>query len=913
MALVMALPSGTVTLLFSDIEGSTRLLERLGQRYDDVLEQHRRIVREAVAGHGGHEVRTEGDAFFVAFARAGDAVRAAVAAQRGLARSEWPPGVAVRVRVGVHTGEPRVMGADYVGIDVHRAARICSAAHGGQVVVSEATERLLAGQPVDGVALRDLGEHRLKDLGPLRLYQVTASGLVEAFPPLRALERPPNDGLGQWAPPTALFGREADVDELARLVVDLRHRLVTLVGPGGVGKTRLAVAAAMRLGSDFPDGARFVALASIVEPRELASAIARACAAPVGEGESSQAAVLRFLADRRLLLVLDNFEQLVEAAPLVGQLLSGCPKVSVLITSREPARLAAERLFPVRALAVPSVAAPSSAVELERFAAVAMFVDRARARAPDFAIDQANAAHVSEICRRLDGLPLALELAAARVGLLAPAELAARLDHALGVLVSGTRDAPDRQRTLRATIDWSFNLLTDAERLAFARMAIFPAGASVAVAEAVTDASLDTLDSLVAKQLLVRHGERLTMLETVREYAAERQAEDPDADDVRLRQAEWCRRFARETTPDLRGAERIKSLATLDAELPNLLAVLSWAVDHGQTELLLRVLGDLGDYWFYANRRQEGLPWFNAALDPALTASDHGRATALLYRGRLTDAHVSYKRHHDDLEISLGLFRACDDPAGIAACLGHLAWDEAWCGRFDQAETLASEAVQAARRAGDERTVAHALSIRALVASDYVDIVPRATAAVTQLRAVGDLIGLVRICGNVGYTATVERRYDDALSWLEQGLEFARPLDDPAALFFLQTNHALACLFADDLDEARHAFCEALTACREGTEDLADETLLGLAAVEASQGDLERAARLAGAAHGRETADRSVDENTIWDRLYDQILTPARERYGAENWDRAAGAAALLSLEEAIDLALAHGPLALLQ
>jgi predicted ATPase len=623
--------------------------------------------------------------------------------------------------------------------------------------------------------------------------------------------------------------------------------------------------------------------------------------------------VLRFLADRHLLLVLDNFEQLVEAAPLVSELLSGCPGVSVLITSREPARLAAERVFPVRPLAVPSVAAPSSAVELERFAAVAMFVDRARARAPDFAIDEANAAHVSEICRRLDGLPLALELAAARVGLLAPGDLAARLDDALGVLVSGARDAPDRHRTLRATIDWSFNLLTDAERQAFARMAIFPAGASVGVAEAVTDASLDTLDSLVAKQLLVRHGERLNMLETVREYAAERQAEDPEADAVQLRLAEWCGRFARETTPGLRGAERMTSLARLDAELPNLLAVLSWALDHGPAEPFLQLLGDLGDYWWYSSRWQEGLPWFNAALDTASTASDHGRATALLYRGRLTDAHLSYQRHHEDLELSLGLFRACDDPAGIAACLGHLAWDEAWCGRFDRAEALAIEAVQAAQRAGDERIVALTLSIRALVASGYEDLARRATAAVAHLRAVGDLIGLVRICGNVGYAATVERRYDDALSWLEQGLEFARPLGDPAALFFIRTNQGLASLLADDLEEARHAFCEALTACRDGAEEVADETLLGLAAAEALQGELERAARLAGAAQSRETADRSVDEDTIWDRLYDEILTPARDRYGAENWDRAAGAAAMLSLEEAIDLALAQGPLALLQ
>jgi predicted ATPase/class 3 adenylate cyclase len=905
----MALPSGTVTLLFSDIEGSTLLLEVLGEGYDGVLDEHRRIVRNAVVVHGGREVRTEGDAFFVAFARAGDAVRAAVAAQRGLAGFEWPAGVTMRVRMGVHTGEPRVVDDDYSGIDVHCAARICSAAHGGQVVVSEATERLLASQPVDGVHLHDLGEHRLKDMSrPLRLYQVTAAGLIAAFPALRALDRPPPDGPAHWAASTALFGREADIDDLARLVWELRCRLVTLVGPGGVGKTRLAIAAATRLSSDFADGARFVALASIVEPRELASAIARSLAAPIREGETSHSAVLRFLADRHLLLLLDNFEQLVEGAPLVGELLSACPGLTVMVTSREPANLAAERLFPVRPLAVPTASAAASAIELERYDAVAMFLDRARARDPHFAIDQANAQHVREICRRLDGLPLALELAAARVGLLAPAELAARLDHALGVLVGGTRDAPDRQRTLRAAIDWSFHLLTDAERQAFARMAVFPAGATVAVAEAVTEAPLDGLQSLVAKQLLVRHDDRLIMLETVREYAAERLAEDPDADAVHVRLGEWCGQLARETTPDLRGAQRIRSLTRLDAELPNVLAALSWALEQRHMELLLGLLGDLGDYWWYSSRWQEGLPWFNAALDHAAGASDHARATALLYRARLTDAHVSYQQHHEDLEASLGLFRADDDTAGIAACLGHLAWDEAWRGRFDRAEAIAIEAIQAATRAGDSRIVAYALSISAIAASGYEDVAQRATAAVAHLQAVGDLIGLVRVCGNVGYQATVERRYDDALSWLEKALEFARPLEDPAAIFFIRTNHALASLFLDDLDGARRAFCEALIACRDGgTEDVVDETLLGLAAVEASRGDLARAARLAGAAQGRETAERSVDEDTIWSRLHDEILTPARNRYGPHNWDRAASETAPLSAHDAIDLALAHG------
>jgi predicted ATPase/class 3 adenylate cyclase len=907
----MALPSGTVTLLFSDIEGSTRLLEQLGQRYADVLDEHRRLIRGAIAGHGGQEVRTEGDAFFVAFARAGDAVSAAVAAQRGLAGFKWPQGLAVRVRIGVHTGEPRVVGGDYVGIDVHGAARICAAAHGGQVVVSEATQKLLASEPVDGVHLQDLGEHRLKDLSrPMRLYQVAADGLVVAFPPLRAVERPHTDGAGQWAAATALFGRDADVAEVARLVGELRCRLVTLVGPGGVGKTRLAIAAAERLAGSFADGARFVALASIVEARELSPAIARALSAPIREGESSHAAVLRYLSDRHLLLVLDNFEQLVEGAPLVGEMISACPGLTVLATSREPGRLAAERLFPVRPLAVPNACAEASAIELERCPSVAMFLDRARARDPEFAIDRANARAVSEICRRLDGLPLALELAAARVGLLAPAELAARLDHALGVLVGGTRDAPDRQRTLRAAIDWSFDLLTDAERQTFARMAVFPGGATVAVAEAVTEASLETLESLVAKQLLVRHGDRLMMLETVREYAVERLAEDPDADTVQARLAEWCGQVARVTAPDLRGAQRSTSLARLDGELPNVLAVLSWALEQGRAELLLRLLGDLGDYWWYSSRWQEGLPWFNAALDHAASASGHARATTLLYRARLTDAHLSYRQHHEDLEASLALFRACNDTAGVAACLAHLAWDEAWRGRLDQADTLAGEAVRAARRAGDERVLALALSISAIVASGYEEVAQRAAAAVTHLQAVGDLIALVRVCGNVGYLATVERRYDDALMWLDKGLDFARSLEDPAALFFIHTNKALASLFLDDLDDAAEAFCDALTACR---RDLVDETLLGLAAVEALRGDLERAAHLVGAAEGLETAERSADEDTIWHRLHDEILTPARKRYGSDNWDRAAREAAALNGQEAIDMALARQLAALRQ
>ena len=770
MARAMALPSGTVTMLFTDIEGSTRLLEHLGARYADALTEHHRIVRAAVASHGGQELRTEGDAFFVVFTRAGDAVRAAVAAQRELAACAWPGGVAVRVRMGVHTGEPRVAGDDYVGMDVHRAARICSAAHGGQVVISEATERLLAGQPVEGVSLQGLGEHRLKDLSdPVRLYQVRAMGLIAAFPPLQAIERPPKSEPGQWAAPTALFGREGDVTELARLVRGPRGRLVTLVGPGGVGKTRLAIAAAIRLAADFADGARFVALASVFEPRELASTIARALAVPIRDGEPSDAAVSRFLADRHLLLVLDNFEQLVEAAAPVGELLPACPGLTVMVTSREPTRLAAERLFVVRPLEVPDASVRPLPIELERYDAVAMFVDRAQARDPEFVLDDDNAPHVREICRRLDGLPLALELAAARVGLLPPAELATRLDQALAVLTSGARDIPDRQRTLRATIDWSHDLLTDTERQAFARIAAFPAGASLAAAELVTGASLDTLDSLVAKQLLVRRDDRLLMLETVREYAAERLAEHTDADVTYERLARWCGDFAREATPHLVRADRAPWLAKLDREYPNALAALSWALDTGHAELALQLVGSLGDYWWNGHRWEDGLVWIEMALERMHGASGPARAKLLLYRARLTGMRRGATRYHRDLQDSLEVFRAYDDLAGTAACLGALAVAAAWTGDVALARTLADEAVRSAERSQDEAALAFVQRASVTATKDYAELVARAKSALEFQRATGNVVYAMWTCNLVAFATLAEGRYEDALAVAGRG------------------------------------------------------------------------------------------------------------------------------------------------
>src|SRR5215210_4074602 len=480
------LPAGTVTFLFTDIEGSTRLLEEHGERYAELLEQHRRVLRDAFSRHRGVEVDTQGDAFFVAFERASDAVAAAEEAQRAL---ELP------VRMGIHTGEPQLRDGGYVGIDVHRAARVCSAAHGRQVVVSETTGRLL-----DGVALRDLGEHRLKDLGePVRLFQLGE----EEFPPLRSLNQ-----TNLPTQPNPLVGRGREVSELTKLLGDAR--LVTLTGPGGSGKTRLALEVAAEVVERFDGGVFWVALAPVVDPELVEPAIAQAMGAHTG--------LAQHVGSNAMLLLLDNLEQVLAAAPGLSELLEQCANLRLLVTSRALLRVAGERDYPVDPLPEDD--------------AVALFRERAASAEPIEA--------VHEICRRLDGLPLAVELAAARTRLLPPSELLERLERALPILTGGRRDAPERQRTLKATIEWSYDLLGDEEQQLFRRLAVFAGSFTIQAAEAVCDANLETLEALVEQSLVRRWASgRLGMLETIREYARDQLEASDQADKIARRHAEF--------------------------------------------------------------------------------------------------------------------------------------------------------------------------------------------------------------------------------------------------------------------------------------------------------------------------------------------------------------------------------------
>jgi predicted ATPase len=547
------------------------LLGRLRRGYVDLLDEHRRLLRMAFNAHDGAEVRTEGDSFFVVFARAGDAVAAAVAGQRALASGRWPEECDVRVRMGIHTGEAVLREGDYTGLDVHRAARISAASHGGQILVSSATRELVAGELAGDVALWDLGAHWLKDLDrPERLYQVVIDGLRSDFPPLpspRAIPQPASR-LGLPVPATSFLGRARELAEVTALLRSGDTRLLTLTGAGGSGKTRLALRVAEAVRTDYGDGSWFVGFGDITDPELITLTICEALGLTEPPGLAPVARLEQWLGDRAVLLVLDNLEQLAEGAIVLGQVLAACPGLALLVTSREPLRLVGERQYDVPVLA--------------HVDAIELFIARSRAVAPQLAVDPALA---GMICERLDCLPLAIELAAARVKALSPGQILARLDRVLPLLSGGPRDAPQRQRTLKATIDWSYELLSEQERRLFARLAVFAGGCTLAAAQAVCQAHLDTLQALVDRSLVRRDGERYWMLQTLREYALERLEQTGEENDLRRRHHEWFAELVDAEALDVHDLDpenivRGAHSSALDQERENIKSALEWALKH---------------------------------------------------------------------------------------------------------------------------------------------------------------------------------------------------------------------------------------------------------------------------------------------------------------------------------------------
>jgi predicted ATPase/class 3 adenylate cyclase len=713
---VSELPTGTVTFLFSDIEGSTRLVERLGTaEWTQVLSAHQRIIRAAIAE--GAEVKTEGDSFFVVFRQPASAVGAAVAIQRGLAVEAWPEGVEVRVRIGIHTGEGVLAPtSDYVGLDVHRAARIAAAAHGGQTLLSGATAALLGSNLEDGVEVRDRGEHRLKDLSrPERLAELLVAGLPADFPPLRTLDAAPNNLPTQL---TTFLGREREIEAILGLL--RTNRLLTLTGPGGTGKTRLSLEVAGRSVEDYPDGVFFVPLDAITQADFVGPTIASHVGLPDRGGSDAVARLVEHLAERRVLVVLDNFEQVVDAAPVVGQLLAGVAGLSILVTSRALLHLYGEREFPVPPLGVPDPRRLPELAEVSEFEAVRLFVERAMAVRPAFRLDPENSAAVAGICHRLDGLPLAIELAAARVRILPPQSILDRLQGALD-MAGGGRDLPERQRTLRGAIAWSHDLLGDPERDLFAGLSVFVGGASLdAIETVVGDAAGDVVEGLgaLADVSLVRAVDdidgapRFAMLETIREFAAERLAERGRTAKLRASHADLFCSLVDRARPTIMGSDKRRTLDRLEQEHGNLRAAFDWSVESGDTARALRMPAGLWRFWQMRGYLAEGYERVSRALamprvaeHPDLLADAHEAAGGLRYwQGRLLEARAHY-------EEALSLRRSLGDVAGEAEQLYNLSFTYAFGDEPDAAASLrlTERALEGFRAVGDQHGVAKAL------------------------------------------------------------------------------------------------------------------------------------------------------------------------------------------------------------
>ena len=706
------LPTGTVTLLFTDIAGSTHLLWQLGDRYASLLSECRQLQRAAFRAWGGHEVDMQGDAFFVVFARATDAVLAAAEAQRVLCGYAWPEGAAVRVRMGIHTGEPQRTSDGYVGLDVHRAARIMSAGHGGQILLSQTTCNLVEQDLPDDVNLRDLGEHRLKDLGrPRRLFQLVITDLPADFPPLKTLNTSPNNLPVQ---PTPLIGREKELAMVGDLLPREDVRLVTLTGPGGTGKTRLGLQAAAELSDRFPSGVFFVNLASTSDPALVVTAIIETLGIRENAGQSLMKCLQEELRQKRMLLLLDNFEQVVSAAEQVAALLVTCPQLKVLVTSREVLHVRAEHEFTVPPLALPDPRRLPDLATLTHYAAVALFLQRAQAVKPDFQLTNANAHAIAEICARLDGLPLAIELAAARSKLLPPQALLARLGQQLALLTSGARDAPARQQTLHNTIRWSYDLLDAPEQRLFRRLCVFVGGCTLEAVEVINATLangaaqvLDGITSLIDKSLLQQieqKGEepRLMMLETIREFGLESLARNGEEEIVGRAHADYYLALAEEIEPKLVSPEQGKWLNRLEQENDNLRAALNWLIDHQEVEAFLRLGGTLEQFWLARGYVHEGRLYLERGLATTARIEMSVRAKASLAAGAFALSQFDINRGEELCEESLKLYRTLGDRGGTARSIYQLSSVAGLRGNFTLARSLLEEAMVLFREEGLE-------------------------------------------------------------------------------------------------------------------------------------------------------------------------------------------------------------------
>jgi predicted ATPase/class 3 adenylate cyclase/tetratricopeptide (TPR) repeat protein len=946
-------PSGTVTFLFTDIEGSTDLLQRLGDEYADVLASHFQILRAAIDGHGGTEESTDGDSLFAVFPSAVEAVGAAIDAQRQLSEYDWSEGSRVLVRMGLHSGEATYGQDGYVGLDVHRAARISTVAHGGQIVSSASTTTLAAQATPPEVSFRPLGDHRLKDLREAeQLSQVVAPGLGTEFPPLRSLDVVPHNLPIHL---TNFVGRKSELAEVGRLLSD--SRLVTLTGVGGTGKTRLALQSAAEVVHDFPDGVWAVDLAPVAEDEMVDNALAAAMGVRDQPGRSLIETIGDVLLSKKTLIVFDNCEHvLTVSAELVSSILQSASGVKVLTTSREALGVTGEVTYPVPSLRAPPSSA-TSAEELMGYDSVVLFEDRAALARPEFKVTDANAPAVAQICRRLDAVPLAIELAAARVRVLSPGEIAGRLDDRFRLLTGGDRTAMPRQQTLEATVTWSYDQLSEEERLMFSRLAVFAGSLDLRAAEEVAgfdgiekNEVLDLVTGLIEKSMLVvqsddEAGTRYRLLETLRQYARSRLVESGDVEDLRRRHARYFADLAEKGDEELRGPGQYEVFRGLEREHSNFTAGLTWSLGAGESELFLRLTGALGYLWGEIGHWEEARRWLFAApvsddtqpadlrakalvaavpvtvpedpargrkiaeqaLDLSKTAGDkHLAAGALRAMGDATIHMFLLEEAASLLEQSLAISRLLDDRWGEAGALASLA-NALSSDEPDQAAELSERSQRIFEDLGDELQAAASLYLMASIANGNdraSQAVEPSGKALGLYRKLGAVVGQGHSLDQLGRAMTFLSRWAEAREAFLESLTLLNEAGDAHCSARVQRHLGMLDLYDGQLESARERLREALVVSLRVDDRLsAVAAMEGIGHLAAMQESAERGAALFGAASIMRDAIkviRSFDERWFRDRGLEELHKQLDERSFTAAWERGAS----MSPDEAVAYAL---------
>lgn len=852
----VALPTGRVTFLFTDIEGSTQRWDAYHDAMRAAVERHDEILRSAIETHGGYVFKTIGDAFCAAFEDASDALEASVAAQRALANEDFSAVNGLRVRMAIHVGNPSERGGDYFGPEVNRVARLMSIGHGGQVLLSGSAQRSLNNVVLSNVTLLDLGLRRLRDLTqPEQVWQLTVAGLPDDFPPLNSLDARANNLPIQL---TDLLGRERELEEIESLAD--RHRLVTITGSGGVGKTRLALQVAADVIDRYADGVWFADLAPISDPELVASVVAKAIGMSQQAGSRIDVALPQWLKRKQLLLVIDNCEHVIEAvAGLVAGILGEAPQVRILATSRQALGIGGERVYRSPSLALPGTDLTLTAQDALTFGAISLFVERATASDSRFILGDQNATIVADICRRLDGIPLAIELAAARVKVLSIPNLAQRLNDRFKILTGGSRTALPRQKTLIALIDWSYGLLTPQEQTLFNRMSVFAggfgldattavcAGGGIAESEILDLLSLLTEKSLVAAETGGKH-ERYRLLESTRAFALEKLEAAGERESLNRRHAEYFRRQAEESDERFGLGSVLSWLDEVGVDLDNFRSALEWALGGGRDVALAGlVAGSLERFWSHAGLSVEGRLWIDRALS-ALDESAHPRIAALLWRATALLSDGKHRR--DAAERARGLFESCGDQRGLAWTLLYLADSHYQMGQFSKAGDTYGRALSTMRECGDKLGVAACLNQLAYFHCSSGDAVAgRAmfAEALDAFKSLGNETGTAQVLATLAESEFKDGNVAEALRLVGESLAIYLRGKNAKHLAMNYNNQAAYHAALGELDAARLAAREGLRLARHAQSGLQTAVALQhLALISLLSGHAQLAATLCG-------------------------------------------------------------------